>query len=255
MLPIIFAAQEQIMRKLPGIVIALAFAGPAFSQTTTTPTPAPKLDLANRAGDHFMVQLGSTQWLGAPDSIDSHVGAFNRSANVYLMLDKPFKGNPQLSVAFGVGVSTSNVYFKNMLVDIGSTKPILPFVNVDTSNRYKKYKLTTAYLEVPIEFRFSSKPLDPSKSLKAALGVKVGTMLNAHTKGKGLEDKNGNSINTFTQKVITRSYFNGTRLTGTARVGYGNYSLFGAYSFTNLFKDGVAADINVLQVGLTLSGL
>jgi len=80
-------------------------------------------------------------------------------------------------------------------------------------------------------------------------------MLNAHTKGKTLQNASGGSINEYTRKEAAKRYFNTTRLAGTARVGYCNFSLFGAYNFTSLFKNGVAPDMKLFQIGLTLSGL
>ncbi|MEP6711273.1 MAG: outer membrane beta-barrel protein [Ferruginibacter sp.] len=240
------------MRKLLVIFLVLTAALPAFSQT---PSDKKKIDLVNRAGDHFMVQLASNTLTSLPDSINSHVKGLNRSANIYLMLNKPFKGDPRFSVAFGIGVSTSNIYFKNMIVDIGSVNKVLPFTAVDSVNHFKKYKLSTAYLEVPVEFRFTANPNTPGKTLKGALGVKVGTMLNAHTKGKTLQNGTGNTINDISEKIGSKKFFNTTRLSATARIGYGNFSVFGAYSLTSVFKDGVAPPSKLLQVGLTISGL
>lgn len=242
------------MRKLLVLAIASLAMVPAFSQDIPKKTKK-KFDLGNRAADHFMIQLGLNSMQGAPDSISSHVKGFQRSANVYLMFDKPFKGNPRLSVAIGAGIGTNNYYFKKMIVDIASTNPILPFRDVDSAQNFKKFKLSTAFLEVPLELRFTSNPELPNKTFKAAIGIKAGTLLNAHTKGKILRDANDKVINNYTVKETTKSYFNTTRLAATARVGYGNFTLFGAYSFTGIFKDGVAADMKTLQVGITLSGL
>lgn len=208
-----------------------------------------------RTGDHLMLQLTSDHWTGVPDSIKSHMKGFARGANVYVMLDQRFKSNPQWSVAFGLGVGTSNMYFKNMVVDIKSKTNTLPFRSVDSIDHFKKYKLATAYLEIPLELRFTFDPENESKSVKAALGVKVGTLLNVHTKGKILQNKNGATINTYTAKETAKGFFNSTRLAATARIGYGNFSLFGSYQLNNIFKDGVAADMKLFQVGLNFSGL
>jgi Outer membrane protein beta-barrel domain len=203
----------------------------------------------------FMLQLTSDHWMGAPDSIKSRMKGLARGANVYVMLDQRFKGSPQWSVAFGLGVGTSNMYFKNMVVDIKSKTNTLPFRNVDSVDHFKKYKLTTAFLEIPLELRFTFDPENESKSIKAALGVKVGTLLNVHTKGKTLLDKNGATLNSYTAKETGKGYFNSTRLAATARIGYGNFSLFGSYQLNNMFKDGVAAEMKLFQIGLNLSGL
>jgi hypothetical protein len=215
-----------------------------------------KPDLANRAADHLMFQISSDHWIGLPDSISSHVKGLSRGLNVYAMLDKPFRGNPKLSIAFGVGVSSSNIFFDKMFVDLASTERTLPFINQNNTQHYKKFKVSTTFAEIPIEFRFSSKPSTPNKSIKFAIGIKGGTMLNAHNKAKGLRDSTGRSLNVATFKQNSKSYFNTTRLTSTARIGYGIFSLFGAYSISSMFKDGVAApDVRNLQVGLTISGL
>jgi Outer membrane protein beta-barrel domain len=242
------------MRKLVVILIALVAAVPSFSQEIT-PKKKRVYDLTNRAADHFMVQFALNSWQGAPDSISSRISGFQKSANVYIMLDKPFKANPRFSIAAGIGVGTGNIYFKKMIVDIGATTTKLPFRIADNADNYKKFKLTTAYLEAPLELRFTSNPSIPNKTLKAAIGIKIGTLVNAHTKGKGLRNAAGTVLNTKTDKENSKNYFNTTRLAATARLGYGSVSLFGAYSLTPLFKDGVAPDIKGLQVGLTFSGL
>lgn len=235
------------------IVFTLAASVTAFSQTTTKSKK--KFNLGNRAGDHIMLQLSNDHWSGAADSVSSHIKGFSKGANIYVMLDKPFKGNERFSAAVGIGIGTSSISFNKMFVDINATNPLLPFRIADTTSHFKKYKLTTAFLEIPVELRFTANPSTPNKSVKAAIGVKIGTMLGAHTKGKILQDASGKTINSYTEKISTKSYFNTTRLTATARVGYGIFSLFGAYSFTTVFKDGVAPDVKVFQIGLTISGL
>ncbi len=214
-----------------------------------------KVDMSNRTGDHFLLQLSTDHWTGAPDSIKNRIKGLSRGLNFYIMLDKPFKGNPRLSAGFGVGISTSNIFFKNTNVDVKATTTRLPFSNLDSTNRFKKYKLSMAYLEIPVELRFSSNPENNKKSFKIAIGGKVGTLLNVHTKGKTLQDRNGKTINTYTEKESGRRFFNGTRLSATARIGYGIYSLFGSYQINNLLKDGAGPEIKPFQIGLSVSGL
>jgi Outer membrane protein beta-barrel domain len=239
------------MKKLALGFVALVITGSLFAQDKTNK----KIDLTGRAGDHLMLQLSSDHWSGVPDSIKSHQKGLSRGGNIYLMMDKPFKNNPRFSAAFGIGVGTSAIYFKNYSVDLKSTAAKLPFTSLDSTDRFKKYKLSTAYLEIPIEIRFTKNPLKYNKSFKMAFGVKVGTLLNAHTKGKTLQNKNGGTINSYVEKEANKRFFNGTRLSVTGRVGYGNFSLFASYQVNNLFKDGVAPVIKPFQVGICLSGL
>ncbi len=239
------------MKKIVLVVIAFASVTAATAQKKKKNFD----DVMNRAGDHIMLQLSADRWMGAPDSINNHIKSLSRGGNIFVMMDKPFKGSPQLSAAFGIGVSTSSIFFKNMGVDIRSLNTVLPFVNQDTTNHFKKYKLSTAFLEIPVELRYTFNPKMESKSIKLALGVKAGVLLNAHTKGKSPENGAGAAINSYTEKENSKRFVNTTRLSATARIGYGHYSLFGSYQINSVFKTGTAADMKLLQVGITLSGL
>jgi len=210
---------------------------------------------ANRPADHLMVQISSDHWTGKPDSINSHQSGFSRGLNIYIMKDKPFKGNPHLSFGIGIGIGSTNMVFKRMNVDIKATTAKLPFTAVDATDHFKKYKLSLSYLEVPLEFRFSSKPAEPNKSWKIAIGGKIGTMINAHTKGKTLEDKNNKVLNNYIEKENSKKYFNTTRFSGTARIGHGIFSIFAAYQLNAVLKDVAGAPMKAYQIGITLSGL
>ena len=225
------------------------------TKPSSEPKPSNKIDLGNRPGDHIMVQISSDHWTGMPDSIASHQSGFSRGLNVYVMTDRPFKGAPGFSVGLGIGVGSSNIFFKKMSVDVKATSTRLPFTAIDSTNHFKKYKLSMSYLEIPVELRFSSNPASSGKSWKIAIGGKVGTLINLHTKGKDLQDKNNKAINSYIAKENNKKYFNGTRLMGTARIGYGIFSLFGAYQVNNILKEGAGPDMKLYQVGISLSGL
>lgn len=245
------------MKKIVFVVCSCFFFSYTFSQDSTNTPHAntKKITITNRPNDHLMIQLSSDHWSGMPDSIKSHQQGLSRGFNAYFMLDKPFRSAPKFSIGFGIGISTSNMIFKKENIDLKSTSTLLPFTRVDSTNHFKKYKLATGYLEVPLEFRYSSKPLEPNKSFKIALGGRIGTLVNAHTKGKTLEDKNNNIINSYLQKENSKHFINGTRFIATARVGYGILSLFGAYQLGNILKTGAGPALHLYQVGLTISGL
>ena len=243
------------MKKIVFVVTSCMFFSMAFSQNTEPATNSNKVNFTNRSGDHFMLQLSSDHWSGMPDSISSHQSGFSRGFNAYVMLNKPFKGAPKFSLGLGVGISTSNIFFKKMEVDVKAAPGLLPFTALDSANHFKKYKLATSFLEIPLEFRYTSKPNNPNKSMKAALGLKVGTLVNAHTKGKTLQNKSGTTLNAFVEKENSKRFLNTTHFMATARVGYGIFSLFGSYQLNKLIKDGSGPAIKLYQVGITLSGL
>lgn len=227
-----------------------------FSVTAQdNPKPPKKKDkpnLANRANDHFMLQLGYTGWAGKPDTINT--GGLSKSINVYFMYDFPFKTNPNLSMAFGPGIGSDHITFSKTHVGIKDATNTLYFTDQSDTNHFKKTKLATTYLEAPIEFRYSADPVT-GKGLKLAIGVKIGTLLNAHTRNTKYENKDGGTINDYVMKESSKRFFNKTRLSGMARVGYGHFSLYGSYQFTSLIRDGFGPQVRPFSIGLTLSGL
>lgn len=223
------------------------------TQPTVTATANKKIDLSNRANDHFMLQYGFDNWAGTPDSISPK--GFSRFFNVYFMLDKPFKTNPKMSVGLGAGIGSSNMFFKDTYVDVKSLSTRMPFRNVNSANHFKKFKVTTIFVEAPIELRYSSNPLNTAKSFKGALGIKVGSLLKAYTKGKTLQDKNNTTLNNYIEKESSKKFFNSTKLAVTGRIGYGFLSLYGSYQITSVLKEAAGPSFRPYSIGLTLSGL
>ncbi len=223
-----------------------------FAQTETDSIPKKKewskTQLSGRAADHFMLQLGYNGWAGETDGINT--GGLSRTFNMHFMFDFLFKSSPKFSAAIGVGVGTDNMFFKETSIDLRRSPLVFA---TDTVNSYKKYKLATTYLEVPLELRFAANPENFNKSFKAAIGLKVGTMVDAHTKAKVSRDSEGNG--NYAYRVKDRRNFNATRLAATARVGYGVFSIFGTYQINNFVRDGAGPSIRPYTIGLCISGL
>ena len=228
----------------------------AFVATAQSDTTSPvKIfrPMQTRAKDHFMIQLGGAAWVNKPDSVKT--GGFSRTFNMYLLFDFPFKSAPKFSIALGPGFSTDHVFLDKMSANITGTGSKAVFKNLSDSNHFKKYKVATAFLELPVELRFSSNPDADGKSFKAAVGLRAGTMLSAWTKAKTLQNASGGTLNDYIEKEKSKKFFNTTRISATARLGYGHFSVFGSYALTTLFKEGAGPQMNAMSIGLTLSGL
>lgn len=245
------------MKKATLLVLVILFFG-ALAKAQSSATTTKKLDLTGRAADHLVIQFGSDTWLSPPDSIKTGNG-FARHFNVYFMYDKPFSTNPKLSVAYGGGIGTSNMFMDNSnYVNLAAKTNLLPFSRTDTvSNLFDKHKVTTIFLQAPLELRYYSNPTNPNKSWKLVAGVKIGTLIKAYTKSKNLKDVNNNSVfgKTYVQKIYNKRYFNQTDVTLSGRVGYGAVSLAVGYTLTPVLRDGFGASFNKLSIGLTISGL
>ena len=202
-----------------------------------------------------MLQYGLDTWGNVPDSVKP--SGFSRHFNVYLMIDKPLKNSQHMSVGFGIG--SSNIFFDDKYINLKSPTTTLPFTDVSTSsvNHFKKFKLTTVFAELPVELRYAGNPVTPDKGFKAALGVKIGTLLNQHTKGKDEVNSSGTSLygSKYIDKENNKRFINSTRFAATGRIGFGIISLDASYQITNFLKDGVGPDIKPFTIGITLSGL
>jgi hypothetical protein len=207
-----------------------------------------KLDLSKRASDHFMLQFGMAGW-GKPDDITTK--GFSRTFNGYFLFDFPFKSNPKLSVAVGPGVGTDNIFFDKTTVDLNDRNGV-KFLR-DTITRYKKHKLVTGYVEAPIELRYSTNPENMNKGWKFAFGAKIGTLIDAKMKSK--IDLDATGTGGYFTKEKDRRYINSTRFALIGRVGLGNFSVFGSYTVTDFFKEGLGPSVRPYSFGVVLSGL
>jgi hypothetical protein len=254
------------MKKILSLIACTLFVTALFAQDSTlvvnsnaVPKKKKSVDLSNRSNDHFLLQFGYAGWTGAPDSVSSKTAGFSKSINVYFMYDFPFKTNPKLSMAFGPGISTDHIVFSKTYIGIKDRTSTIRFADRSDTDHYRKTKLATAYLEAPIEFRYCADPSNPNKSFKAAVGVKIGMMINAHTRNTKFESRSGgataNVLSDAMVKESSKNFFNKNRLVASARFGIGHISLYGTYQLTTLFKDGSGPQVKPFSIGITLSGL
>lgn len=195
------------------------------------------------ARDFVMLQIGYDGWM-APDSIKTT--GFGRSFNAYLCYDFPISKS-HFSFAAGVGVGTSNIYLNAQEIVLTDTASSQARFIAETKD-YKKYKLTTAYFEAPFELRFFGNKDNRNKGFKAAAGLRVGTIIGAHTKGKVSATK-------VVEKINTKAYLEPWRFAATGRLGWGNFSVFGAYNLTKLYKESQGPEITPYSIGLCITGL
>jgi len=225
------------MKLLRLLLLSMLALGTTVSAQTKTPTEKP-------ASDFLMIQLGIDGWAGKPDYI--HTTGIGKGLNVYLCKNYPLK-NSKLSFAAGIGIGSSSIYLDNQEARFADTT----FVKFEEETKnYSKYKLTTAYFEAPLELRYFDNNVNKNKGFKAAIGLRIGTLLQAHTKGV----YSFSGVKT-TDKVVSKHFLDTWRFAATARVGYGNFSLFVAYNLNTLFKAGSGPDITPYSVGLCISGL
>ncbi len=198
--------------------------------------------------DFVMLQLTYNGWANAPDSIK--LAGFSRGFNGYLCYDFPI-GKSKFSFAAGVGISASNYYFKNQRVVINDTGSAA-VVRFDDTTGYKRSKLTVAYLQAPFELRFFGNKENRNMGFKAAIGLQVGTLMGAHVKNNYTIP--GTSTKAI-DKTSTKRFVNSWNFAATMRLGWGNFSLFGSYNLTTLYKEFQGPQFTPYSFGLCITGL
>ncbi len=209
-----------------------------------------KKSIVKPSRDFVMLQLTYENWNGTPDNVK--IGGIGRGFNAYLCYDFPI-AKSNFSFAAGLGVSSSNVYFKDQLAVMNTNASAIVFQNVDTLSNtdfYKKSKLSTTYLEAPFELRFFANKENRNRGFKAAIGMKVGLLVNAHSKNKNV--LSGPSV---VEKTVTKRYVQTWRFSPTVRLGWGNFSVYGSYSLSPLFNNGQGPEVFPYSVGICITGL
>ncbi len=215
-----------------------------WAQTPETPA---RQAARKPSRDFVMLQFTYDAWANQPDSVK--VGGFSRGFNAYLCYDFPIKAS-HFSFATGLGIGTSSMFFRDgqQLVLTDSGQKAAQFI--PQRYNYDKFKLTTAYLEAPFELRYFANKENRNRGFKAAIGMRVGYLLAAHTKGNRSE--NGAKL---TEKVQSKEFLDKWRYGATLRLGWGNFSAFGAYNFNSPFQDGLGPAVTPYSIGICLTGL
>jgi hypothetical protein len=229
----------------------------AFAQyETVTKTKRPSIP------GTFLVDLGVNRSIGAEDSTWNQGLWGSRTVNVYYQYPIRF-GRSKFSFNPGIGLSMERWKFTDgaMLIDTAGTTDLnlIKQFNLLTPRREYgndisiiKSSLVTNYLEMPIEFRFDSKPEDIARSFNVAIGGRVGLRLNSFTKVKYKED--GEKIKVKDKQSLGLNDF---RYGVYTRVGIGGFSFFGFYNLSEMFEAGKGPhgrEINSLTVGISING-
>jgi hypothetical protein len=247
---------------------------PPVKDTTVTKTPVPapattpvvgpakpkrdwsKIDLTKRAADHFMFTFGYDNWIGVPDSIN--IKGFNHSEGFYFMYDFPFKTDARFSIGAGIGIGSSNIYFDNTYPQVAAyNNATLAFSSAQGSGNggFKKFKLVTTYLEVPLELRFAFDPEHMDKSWKLAVGTKIGLLLSAYTKGVDPTNGAGQVVAHSSEKESSKQFFSTPKFAPTIRVSKGVIGVYGQLQVNSLIKSGAGPSVFPFSFGFVISGL
>ena len=228
---------------------SMLFAQDATDKMNSNATPPA---IVKPARDFLMLQFAYNNWVQKPDSVKTK--PFSYSFKSFLCYDFPIKKS-NLSFATGLGINATVVYLNQMVLANTDTAAVsgaearfLP--DTGSYSKYKRYKFVTAYIAAPFELRYFSDMQNRNKGFKAAIGMEVGTLLGAHT--KGLYSVGGTNVK---DKIDTKRYISPWNFAATMRIGWGNFSVYGSYNLTTVFKVTAGPPITPASVGICLTGL
>ena len=198
--------------------------------------------------DRLIFEVAYNGWLNKPDSLTTRW--YNRGFNAYLMYDVALYDD-NISIAPGVGISSSNVYSRSKLM-FGDTVNYFVPINLDTIS-VSRNKISTTFIDVPIELRFRSNPNKLNQRFKVALGVRIGYMIDSHIKYKGQPLEAGDSRTEVFYKDKRIPDINKFRYGMSLRVGYGNFNVFGFYGISTLFQSDKGPGVRPFSIGVSFN--
>lgn len=152
-----------------------------------------------------------------------------------------------LNLSTGLGFDINRYQFANK-VKLNADSAFT-WGNVDSTGTfsYKKNRLTTYYVTVPLLLEVNTNK-NPHKSFHLAVGVVGKYLLGART--KQIVEKNGD-----THKQIRNDGYNlqPFQLNAYASVGYGNVTLFAQYGINELFLTAKGPELQAFSAGIRLA--
>ena len=204
--------------------------------------------VANGPRDRFMFNLSfdnafhketngfKTQW-------------HSRGIGLYYMYDIPIK-NSRVSIAPGLGFRHVSLYHNSFMIEDANGTSFTAIADYKDNDDYKKHKLATNYIEIPVELRFFSKPGKSGKVVKAAVGFRGSFKLTA-------VNKETNKENDYYKKFKTKGYkdVNTFQAGPTLRVGYGGFNVFAYYGVLDVFKKDRGPSLTPFSIGISITSL
>jgi hypothetical protein len=171
---------------------------------------------------------------------------FNPGVNIYAMHNFPI-GESNFAFAAGLGLGMNNLFSNSTLQD---TSGISFFTKIpdkaanENDLDYKKSKLSLTYVDIPAELRFKTE-----SGFRIAIGIKVGYLINAHTKYKGDDFEDGSKTKI---KISSLPNMQVWRFGPNMQIGYKWVNLTAFYSLSKVFEENLGPQIYPISLGLSL---
>ncbi|BDC97736.1 porin family protein [Persicobacter psychrovividus] len=199
----------------------------------TQKTPRPNLP------GSFLVQFGFNNTAGGDNAFRLNWWQ-SKFFNTYYMYPMPL--TEKISFNAGLGISINNWAFQDQVgittdrsntgeqvTVISDNATDFPFANM---SQIKKSKLTVTYLDLPLEFRYTSKGADGNRGFRFAAGGKVGYRLGGGNSKQTLKIDGDKKI----YKAKEDFFLNDWRYGLTSSIGYSWFNVSFYYGLSDIFQ-------------------
>lgn len=231
---------------------------PELSKSKTIEKHTSKVKFSN-SQDEFMFNITFDNMIvGGNDSLYTS-NVFNPNLGVYFLYDMPF-GKSGFSFAPGIGLTFSKTNLDKSILtqDSMGTSFVASKNHPDFQTNARSYdgsSFYTSWIEIPMELRYRSKPVNGRSSIKVAGGFRVGYNLAANSKVSYIDNKRSTE-----RTQVDKPYgdVSSLRYGLTFRVGYGALNLFGYYGLNQFIKDSKnynREDLRQYSIGISITAM
>ncbi len=179
-----------------------------------------------------------------PSELEAFEQRYGRSLDYNLHVFKQRVGfaKNHVNLLYGLGFNFSNYSFENPITLLKNTNPLEITLNENID--YRKNKLVTTSVNVPVMINFETNPRKAKKSFRIGAGVYGGLLIGSHTRQKSNEEGN--------DKVRDDFNLNKVRYGFLGQVGIGPINFYANYSPQSLFKEDRGPDLQPLNIGVSI---
>ncbi len=231
------------MKKLFSLAAIVFIALSSFGQDASSAGPSLPGALGKivAADDLFIMSFTSDNWMNLPSTLESK--PFRSRGFSFLIMKEKMNTKGHLGIGYGLGFSSQNVSTDGVLF-YDDSKGENFFAKVPDSLDLETNKLSLNFIDAALEIRARTSENSKGKNFKVSAGLKVGYLLQSHTK---YEDKNGKMK---MYNIVGLNYF---QYGITGRIGYGNVAATVYYSLVDVFKKDKGPKLTPLSVGISFT--
>ncbi len=211
-------------------------------------------DITSFPNSVIILNIGYNSWVSPPKGME--VSPLSISADIYGIYTLVGKNN-FISLAAGGGFGTQNIRSNTSFISNTDSSFFQP---IPEDLKYNKNKITSVFVDIPIEIRIRKRPNSRDKAgivrkrnIRFALGFKVGYCIQKYIKYDGQDYRSYNYGNRIKFKEYRLKNILPYRYGVYARMGVGKISLSAYYALIDFFEKDKGPVLRSFTLGLSIN--